>query len=106
MPDLSASVSMSAEWGQQQPGPRLASAGLDDRQGKQPTRCLVHRVSCTLLPTVIKLASPKSNIYGSDSVISFKKNTERKFHGGPEVRTWHFHCWDTGLIPGWGTKIS
>ena len=73
MPDLSASVSMSAEWGQQQPGPRLASAGLDDRQGKQPTRCLVHRVSCTLLPTVIKLASPKSNIYGSDSVISFKK---------------------------------
>ena len=21
------------------------------------------------------------------------------------VRTWHFHCWGLGLIPGWGTKI-
>ena len=35
--------------------------------------CLAHRVSCTLLPTIIKLASRKSNIYGSDSVISYKK---------------------------------
>ena len=50
-----------------------ASAGLDDRLGKHSTRCLAHRVSCTLLPTVIKLASPKSNFYGSDSVISYMK---------------------------------
>ena len=62
-----------------------ASAGLDDRLGKHSTWCLAHRVSCTLLPTVIKLASPKSNFYGSDSVICLKKNSKRKFHGGPEV---------------------
>ena len=50
-----------------------ASAGVDDRLGKHLTWCLAHRVSCTLLPTVIKLASPKSNFYGSDSVICLKK---------------------------------
>ena len=49
------------------------SVGLDDRLGKHLTRCLAHRVSCTLLPTIIKLASSKSNIYGSESVICFKK---------------------------------
>ena len=21
------------------------------------------------------------------------------------LRTWHFHCWGPGLIPGWRTKI-
>ena len=53
------------------------SAGLDDRLGKHLTQCLVHRVSCTLLPTIIKLASRKSNIYGSDSVISYMKTLSR-----------------------------
>ena len=28
-----------------------------------------------------------------------------EFHGGPGVRTWHFHCCGQGSIPGWGTKI-
>ena len=51
------------------------SAGLDDRLGKHSTWCPAHRASCTLLPTIIKLASPKSNFYGSDSVICLKKKT-------------------------------
>ena len=29
----------------------------------------------------------------------------RDISGGPGVRTPCFHCRDTGLIPGWGTKI-
>ena len=30
---------------------------------------------------------------------------QRDFPGCPVVRTQHFHCWGTGLIPGQGTKI-
>ena len=29
----------------------------------------------------------------------------REFPNSPEVRTWHFHCRGSGLIPGQGTKI-
>ena len=53
------------------------SVGLDERLGKHSTWCPVHRVSCTLLPTIIKLASCKSNICGFDSVISYKKTLSR-----------------------------
>ena len=28
-----------------------------------------------------------------------------EFPGGPVARTWCFHCWGPGSIPGWGTKI-
>ena len=44
-----------------------------DEMTDSESTCPAHRVSCTLLPTIIKLASRKSNIYGSDSVISYKK---------------------------------
>ena len=53
---------------------------------------------------VIRLASPKATAYGSDSAVSWN-NTERKFHYGLDVRSWHSHCQDTGLVPGWRTKI-
>ena len=32
-------------------------------------------------------------------------SSSREFPGGPVVRTQHFHCCDTGSIPGQGTKI-
>ena len=28
-----------------------------------------------------------------------------EFPGGPVDRTWRFHCWDLGSVPGQGTKI-
>ena len=31
--------------------------------------------------------------------------TRWKFAGGPVVRTQCFHCWDSDLIPGWGTRL-
>ena len=34
-----------------------------------------------------------------------KKRLVGEFLGGPVVRTLHFHYRDTGLMPGWGTKI-
>ena len=36
----------------------------------------------------------------------FKITLLGEFPGGPVVRTWHFHCWGPGSIPGWGTKIQ
>ena len=34
-----------------------------------------------------------------------KKTNTWEFPGGPVVRTWCFHCWGPGLIPGQWTKI-
>ena len=34
-----------------------------------------------------------------------KTNHIRELPGGPVVRTWCFHCWGPGSIPGQGTKI-
>ena len=48
-----------------------------DEMTDSESMCPAHRVSCTLLPTIIKLASCKSNIYGSDSVISYMKTLSR-----------------------------
>ena len=48
-----------------------------DEMTDSESTCPAHRVSCTLLPTIIKLASRKSNIYGSDSVISYMKTLSR-----------------------------
>ena len=28
-----------------------------------------------------------------------------EFPGGPVIRTWHFHCWGPGSVPGQGTNI-
>ena len=54
-----------------QPGPHLGMRWQTRKARAQ------RRVSCTLLPIIIKLASHKSNIYGSDSVISYKKTLSR-----------------------------
>ena len=35
-----------------------------------------------------------------------KINDLGDFPGGPTVKTLHFHCESTDLIPIWGTKIS
>ena len=36
---------------------------------------------------------------------SFKNIHCGEFPGDPMVRTWRFHCWDPGSVPGWRTKI-
>ena len=33
-----------------------------------------------------------------------KNRNCREFPSGPGVRTWCFHCWGPGLIPGQGSK--
>ena len=35
-----------------------------------------------------------------------KKAGDREFPSGPGVRTWHFHHWGQGSVPGWGTFTS
>ena len=35
-----------------------------------------------------------------DSLVLWKK----EFPGSPVVRTWHFHCFGQGSVPGWETK--
>ena len=37
--------------------------------------------------------------------LSSKTQETWEFPGGPVVRTWNFHCWGPGSIPGPGTKI-
>ena len=51
-----------------------------------------------------------TNIYytvsNTQSPLNHAKNeVSREFFGSPVVRTWHFHFWGPGLIPGRGTKI-
>ena len=39
------------------------------------------------------------------SVLHHEESTKRDFPGGPETRTWHFHCQGPGSILSLGTKI-
>ena len=47
----------------------------------------------------------------SNSTFKEYSNTKKKSGGGaefprgPVVRTWRFHCWGLGSVPGQGTKI-
>ena len=44
-----------------------------------------------------------SDLNGSPP-LGFKHRVPREFPGHPLVRTWCFHCWGPGSIPGGGTK--
>ena len=65
----SLSLSVHVSW----TGRAAAWTSPGDEMTDAESTSLAHRVSCTLRPTIIKLASRKSNIYGSHSVIPCKK---------------------------------
>ena len=62
--------------------------------------CIWHSVaSCFFFFFVIV-----EDFYESEELEAYLK-TKREFPDSPVVRTWHFHCWGLGSIPGWATKI-
>ena len=63
---------------------------------KMEISCLLSKIMRTN-----EINGTKFQLYSSLS----KLDNHWKFHGGPVVRTRHFHCWGWGSIPFQGTKI-